>query len=177
LAALSRADILRLLEALNVELREVAVRGEVYLAGGAVMCLAFEARESNRDLEASFAPAMAVREAALRVAAKEGVPDNWLNDAVKGYLSDRGSFTRFLERSHLTVFCADARYMLAMKCLAIRTGEGYWDEDDVRYLLRYLGIERYEDALEIIGRYYPLDQFPATTLPVLRELLPDAGSR
>jgi hypothetical protein len=119
---------------------------------------------------------MAVREAALRVAAKEGVPDNWLNDAVKGYLSDRGSFTRFLERRHLTVLCADARYTLAMKCLAMRTGEGYWDEDDVRYLLRYLGIERYEDALEIIGRYYPLDQFPAVTLPALRELLPDGGS-
>lgn len=172
MAGFSRADILRLLEALNAELRKVSVRGDVHLAGGAVMCLAFRARESTRDLDASFEPSVAVRAAALKVAAKEGVSDHWLNDAVKGYLSDRGSFTKFLQRSHLRVFCADAKYMLAMKCLAMRIGEGYRDEEDIRYLLRHLGVEKYQDALEIIGKYYSLQEFPATTVSALRELLP-----
>ncbi len=85
-------------------------------------------------------------------------------------MSDSGSFEKFLELSHLRVFCADARYMLAMKCLAMRLAEGYRDEDDVRYLLRFLGIERYEDALDVIGKYYPLREFPETTLAALREL-------
>jgi len=172
LPGFSRADILRLFEALNTELRKAKVRGDVYLAGGAVMCLAFQARESTRDLDASFEPSVAVRAAALKVAAKEGVSDHWLNDAVRGYLSDRGSFTRFLQRSNLRVFCADAKYMLAMKCLAMRIGEGYRDEDDIRYLLRHLGIEKYQDALEIISKYYSLQEFPATALAALRELLP-----
>lgn len=170
MAAYSRAEILRLLRALDVELGEAGIRGEVYLAGGAVMCLAFEARDSTRDVDALCKPALAVREAALRVAANEGISDHWLNDAVKGFLSDSGSFERFLELSHLTVFCADARYMLAMKCLAMRMGEGYRDEDDIRYLLMNLGIERYEDALDVIGRYYALEQFPETALAALREL-------
>jgi len=176
LPGFSRADILRLLEALNVELRKASVRGDVHLAGGAVMCLAFRARESTRDVDAAFKPSVAVRKAALKVAAKEGVSDHWLNDAVKGYLSDRGSFTRFLELSHLRVFCADAKYMLAMKCLAMRIGEGYWDEDDIRYLLRHLGIEKYEDALAVIGKYYSLQEFPATALSALGELLPGSQS-
>lgn len=168
--AFARAKILRLLEALNVELRKAGASGEIYLAGGAVMCLAFEARESTRDVDALCKPSRVIREAALKVALKEGVSDHWLNDAVKTYLSDSGSFEPFLELSHLNVFCADARYMLAMKCLAMRMGEGYRDEDDIRYLLKNLGIVQYEDALAIIGKYYPLDEFPATALAALREL-------
>lgn len=171
--ALSRDQILRLLESLNAELETRNVRGKLYLAGGAVMCLAFEARASTRDVDARFEPSSEIREAALRVAEKEGVPDTWLNDAVKGYLSDHGSFEKFREMSNLTVFHADARYMLAMKCLAMRMGEGYRDEDDIRYLLRHLGIERYQDALDVIGRYYPIDGFPDTALAALRELTRD----
>ena len=170
--SLSRDDILRLFESLNVELRRVDVRGDVYVAGGAVMCLAFEARDSTRDIDALYKPSIEVREAALRVASKEGVTDQWLNDAVKGYLSDKGSFNKFLELSNLRIFCADAKYMLAMKCLAMRMGEGYRDEDDIRYLLRFLELESHEDALKIIEKYYALDSFPATAIAALRELLP-----
>src|SRR5262249_6805276 len=95
-----------------------------------------------------------------------------LNDAVRSYLSDRGTFTPFLELSHLRVFCADARYMLAMKCQAMRLGEGFRDEDDIRYLLRHLGIERYDEVLPILDDYYGLDSYPPKTLAALRELLP-----
>lgn len=174
---LSRADILRLFEALNRELRRADVRGDVHLVGGAVMCLAFGARDSTGDVDATFEPSLAVREAALRVAAAEGISDHWLNDAAKAYLSDRGSFDPFLEHSHLRVFSADGRYMLAMKCLAMRIGEGYRDEEDIRFLLRHLGIERFEDALEVIGRYYPVGEYPKTAIAALRELLAEGRSR
>lgn len=175
--AFSRAEILRLLKALDEELRDDGIRGEVYVAGGAVMCLAFEARPSTRDLDATFKPSAAVRAAAVRVAAREGLPDHWLNDAVKACLSDRGSYDLFLERDNLRVFCADARYMLAMKCQAMRLGEGYRDEEDVRYLLRHLGIERLDDALEIIARYYALESLPAVARAALAELLPGAPAK
>jgi hypothetical protein len=168
----SREKIQRLLHALNDELRRMKVLGELYLAGGAVMCLAFQARDSTRDVDADFEPSAQVREAALRVAEREGVPDSWLNDAVKIYLSDHGSFDPYLELSHLRVFTADARYMLAMKCLAMRIGEGYRDEEDIRYLLRNLGLESYDRALEILAAYYEVDSYPKRALAALRELLP-----
>ena len=152
-------------------LAKAGVKGQINLAGGAVMCLAFNARASTRDVDAVFRPSAAVLDAALKVADREKVPDSWLNDAVKGYVSDRGSFTPFLELSHLKVSCASAEYMLAMKCLAMRIGEGYRDEEDVRYLLRNLELRRYEQAAEILGRYYPLEKYPETALLALRELL------
>jgi hypothetical protein len=170
--ALSRDDILRLLDLLNVELRRADIQGDIHVAGGAVMCLAFKARDSTRDIDALCKPSIEIREAVLRVAHNEGLTDQWLNDAVKGYLSDNGTFNTFLELSNLRVFCADAKYMLAMKCLAMRMGEGFSDEADVRYLLHNLGIQRYEDALSIIEKYYPLDKFPPQAIAALKELLP-----
>lgn len=65
------------------------------------MCLTLNARPSTRDVDAWFKPAKLVREAAARVALKAGVPDSWLNDAVKAWLSPRGSFNPYIERSHL----------------------------------------------------------------------------
>ena len=149
------------------------MKGHVQMAGGAVMCLAFDAGASTQDVDALFEPSVAILDAALRVASREGVRDTWLDDAVKSYVSDRGSFEPFLELSNLKVFCASAEYMLAMKCLAMRIGEGYQDEEDVRYLLRNLNVQRYEDAEEILGRYYSLGEFPESAHIALRELLPD----
>lgn len=176
MSAFSRRDIERLFELLNTELRSESVKGEVYLVGGAVMCLAFGARESTRDVDGYFEPTKKVREAAARVALESGVDERWLNDGVKGYLSEHGSFTEYLELSHLKVFCADANYLLAMKCLAMRIGEEFQDLDDIRYLLRHIGIRNYDDALEIIANYYPLDRFPQKTLYALEELLEDGSS-
>ena len=166
-----KADIVRLLGLLNDELNADDVRGEVYLVGGAVMCLSFAARPSTRDLDAYFAPTSQVRKAAARVSTKAGVPEGWLNDGVKGYLSSKGEFNVYLDLSHLKVFVADAEYLLAMKCLAMRLGEDFHDLDDVRYLLRNLGIESYEQATKVIGKFYPLERFPQKTLYVLEELL------
>src|SRR5690606_38879887 len=104
----------RLLELLDQELATDDVHGELYVVGGAVMCLALDARPTTHDVDALFRPTRLVREAAARVAAKADVPVNWLNDAVKGYLSPRGEFDRFLELPHLTVFVALPRYLLAM---------------------------------------------------------------
>ncbi len=140
------------------------------------MCLAFDARASTRDVDAYFEPSIEVLEAALRVAAREGLPESWLNDAVKGYLSDRGSFEPFLHLAHLQVFCARPDYMLAMKCLAMRIGEGFHDEQDVRYLVRNLGLQRLEEAREILARYYALQRYPETAMLLLEELLPRAAA-
>ncbi|MDQ8155420.1 MAG: hypothetical protein P3B98_12235 [Gemmatimonadota bacterium] len=169
-APLSKSEILRLLDALNTELAASGVRGELYLVGGAVMCLALGARDSTRDVEALFAPTAAVRTAAARIATREGLVENWLNDAVKGYLSARGSFEPFLEKPHLAVFVARPEYLLAMKCVAMRLGEEFRDLDDVRYLLRYLNITSASAAIAIVTQYFDAAEIPLTTTLVLEEL-------
>ena len=160
----------RLFNLLDQELARESVIGEVYVVGGAVMCLVFHARPSTRDVDAYFEPARIVRQAAVRVGERTGMGE-WLNDAVKGYLSERGEFGPFLELDHLKVFCARPEYLLAMKCLAMRIGEEFRDLEDVRYLLRNLGVDSYEEACSIITRYYPMERFPQKTLYALEELL------
>jgi hypothetical protein len=170
---LGKDDILRLLDLLNDDLDRECITGEVYLVGGAVMCLVFDARQSTKDVDALFRPVRAVREAVRRVAAVTDHPEDWLNDAVKGYLSDKGDYQPYLELSNLRVMTASPEYLLAMKCLAMRLGEEFHDERDVRFLLRYLNVSDYQRAIEIIGRYYPLERLPQKTLYALEEILED----
>jgi hypothetical protein len=171
-AGLTRARILELLHALAAELGKQGIVGELYLVGGAVMCLALEQRPSTKDVDAFFAPITKIRQAARKVGIGFGVGEDWLNDAVKGYLSPEGSYDPFLDLDSLRVFVARPEYLLAMKCLSMRLGPEFHDEDDVRFLLRYLNIERYEQAVELITRYYPLERFPQKTLYALEEILP-----
>ena len=107
------------------------------------------------------------------MALTEGVADDWLNNGVKAYLSDKATFTPFLELSHLKILVAPPEYLLAMKCLSMRIGEEFHDLNDIQFLLRYLNITDYEKALDIICLYYPLDRFPQKTLYGLEELCHD----
>lgn len=168
---LAKSDILRLLDLLDAELAAADTEGEVCLVGGAVMCLALDARDSTRDVDATFKPSTVVRQAAARVAARARVPEHWLNDAVKGWLSDRGEFDWYLERPHLKVFVARPEYLLAMKCIAMRIGEEFHDLDDVRYLLRHLNIRTAAQAMAIVLKYFDASQIPVKTGLALEELL------
>jgi hypothetical protein len=176
MAALAKADIHRLLELLNDELRQSGTVGEVFLVGGAVMCLAYDARPSTMDVDALFRPAEKVREAAARAAVKAGIDSQWLNDAVKGFMSAQGEFAPFLELDHLRVMAAQPEYLLAMKCLAMRIGAEFHDEEDVRFLLRLLDVRSYDHVLSIITKYYPLERFPQKTLYALEDLLPKGSA-
>ncbi len=168
---LTTQDIRRLLALLDEELGAVSAEGELYLVGGAVMCLVLGARDATRDVDALFKPTRVIREAAARVATKASVRADWLNDAVKGFLTSKGDFEPYLELQHLRVFTADPRYLLAMKCAAMRIGEEFHDIDDVRYLLRYLNITTSTEALDIVTKYFDEHRLAAKTRLALVELL------
>ena len=168
---LTRPDMLRLFDLLNAELAAEDVHGELYLVGGAVMCLALDARHATRDVDGYFRPTGVIRQAASRVAIQAGVPEDWLNDAVKGFLSPQGDFDPYLDLDHLKVFVARPAYLLAMKCAAMRLGEEFHDLEDVRFLLRHLGITGVEEALEVVTRYFDAERLPPKTRLALEELL------
>jgi len=168
---LTRQAILDLFGLLNEELSRSDTIGELHVVGGAVMCLALNARDSTHDVDALFEPARVVREAARRVAARAGVSEDWLNDAVKGYLGPRNAFETFLELSHLRVFVAEPHYLLAMKCASLRLGAEFHDLDDVRYLLRHLDLRSASDALAVVAQYVPAGRIPPKTRYALEEIL------
>ena len=168
---LNKHDIESLLVALNEELADCRAHGELHLVGGAVMCMVYESRPATRDVDAHFVPTRVMREAAARIAQRRNLEPDWLNDAVKAFLSPKGAFRGFLSLSHLEVFVPHPEYLLAMKCTALRLGAEFHDEADVRYLLRYLNIERYEDAIAVVERYYPPKLCPQKMYYALEEIL------
>ncbi len=135
------------------------------------MCLVFQTRPATKDVDALLVPAAELRAAAQAVALREGLPDSWLNDAVKGYFSSNGRFDVFEEWSHLRVYVPHPGYLLAMKCLALRLGEEFKDLDDVKELIGVLKLRTVTEVESVLGQYYALERYPARVRYVLEELM------
>jgi hypothetical protein len=166
--ALTRDVILAALGALSDELGKQAVMGEVCLFGGTVMVLAFAARVSTKDVDALFQPTQLIRDLAGRIGEEQHLPEHWLNDGVKGYVSSRhevlaGNLPQF---QNLRLTMPVPEYLLAMKCMAARlggtTGEPS-DVEDIRFLIRHLGLKSAAEALDLVGQYYPANLIPVKT--------------
>ena len=166
---LTAARIRDLLEALDQELAGRSVVGEIGLLGGAVMCLVFQARDATRDVDAIFAPTREIREAVRVVARAHGLPEDWLNDAAKGFILSSPPRLQVLDLPNLRVWTPTADYLLAMKCVAARFDTH--DADDVAFLVRYLGLRTPEAVFERITRYYPRERVPVKARFLVEELL------
>jgi hypothetical protein len=172
-----RAEITELLTELGRRLSERGVEGEMYVVGGAAIALAFDERRSTRDIDAVFEPKQIVYAVAAEIAADRSLPDGWLNDAVKGFVSESDADAiPVLEVPGLRVASASPRILLAMKVLAHRAGE---DEDDVSLLAGELGLDRadqvlelaeavYGDRLDVAARFF-VEQLFGVTNPADRE--------
>lgn len=138
------------LTALGAELAERGLVADLYVVGGAAIALAYDERRATRDIDAIFAPKNEVYEAAARVADRLGLPDGWLNDAVKGFLQGPDHFpTKVIELPGLRCEVASAETVLVMKCLAHRLGE---DDHDVALLAAQLGLRTADEVLDLVER-------------------------
>jgi hypothetical protein len=93
---------------------------------------------------------------------------NWLNSAVGPMLSQSadpkkdllpfGTFPRGARETGLSVFVPTARYMLALKLMALRVSDyskGSKDIADVASLLKVLQIDAVEPAIDVLAEYFP----------------------
>jgi hypothetical protein len=160
-------EIQQYLSELNEELRASDVKGEVCLYGGAVMCLAFNARRATKDVDAVFEPVRYIRKAAGRVAERHGLEKDWLNHAVRMFLVPHERHILY-DLSHLKVYVPPPDYLLAMKTLAGRANTE--DRNDVEFLIGRLSLQTVEQVLEIVKEYYPRKQVKPETQFLLEEI-------
>jgi len=150
---LTKQDIEKYLEKLNEKMKEKEIQGALLLTGGAVMTTVYDAREGTKDIDALFQPSSKIRECINQVAAENKLPEDWLNDAVKGYLNPRMQNAKSLYKdySNLSVFTLDAEPLLAMKLVSGRMGT--MDLDDSISLMKVLDIKNIEQCNEIVHKY------------------------
>lgn len=164
---LERSQIELAFELLNAELARKNVTASLYLVGGAVMCLALDARTTTKDVDAWFTEPAAVRQAAAVVARDLALPEDWLNDAAKGFIPEGAGFEAWRTLSHVEISVADLPTMLAMKCAAARSEE---DANDIRRLADALGLDSVNAVLDVVSRYIPVARLSVRTQLLVEEM-------
>lgn len=168
---LDTVRIRELLEELGRRLSERGIEARMFVVGGAAMALAYDRERVTRDIDAVFVPKSEVYDEARLMSAAVGLPEDWLNDAVKGLMPDRsdpieGSTSFTAPGIHVGV--ASAEYLFAMKAQAARQET---DADDLRCLMGILGIESVGEALALVERFYSPVRLRPTTQFLLEDLL------
>jgi hypothetical protein len=160
-------QIKKYLGELDDELQAMNIKGEVCLYGGVVMCLVYDARPATKDVDAVFKPTTEMRQAIERVAERNALRSDWLNDAVKGFLVPHQQ-TKFLDLPCLKVYVPEPDYLLAMKAISARA-ESY-DPEDVKLLIELLRLKSPDEVFAVIEKYYPRQQIKPATQYFIEEL-------
>ena len=165
-------------EALLTELgRRLDGRGlvaELYVVGGSAMALAYDGRRVTRDVDALFRPRDEVLAVAAQMAEDQGLPADWLNDAVRTVMPlepDDGP-ADVLEVPGVRVSVASPEYLLAMKCMTTRQSEG--DLDDAALLAVLTGNDDEQKLARVVQRYFGPGRLGATEL-FLEDVVDRAG--
>lgn len=132
----------RALGALAAALPNAGAPRELWVVGGAALVLLYDARETTKDVDAftlDAAGSAELRAAAASVAARLGLPEDWLNDGAKGYLHGLAPGELLFSAPNLLVRAVAAPQLLAMKLSAWRDD---LDVADARLLLSRLSGDR-----------------------------------
>lgn len=136
MALITHREIVEAFERLGQLAEAQGEKISLVLAGGALMALAYDARQSTRDVDAVIlAPSEArrVRGFAEVVAGERGWPKDWLNDAVKSYMIGLHLGPVIFSAPGIEVYSPAVGQLLAMKLSAWRDDV---DVADARRLLQ-----------------------------------------
>jgi len=172
---LSREKMMELFTELNECLAERSLRGEIILFGGSVFVLVLKARPRTKDVDAIWEPKDIINKLATAIAEKHNISPDWLNDGVKGWISSIPEKKVFQRFSNLTIYHADLRYILAMKCLAAR--QDAFDREDAKTLIEVLGIKSADECMDILFKYYPQRLVEQKTVYFIEEIFDELGEK
>ncbi|MFI0846236.1 hypothetical protein [Mesorhizobium sp. IMUNJ 23232] len=179
------------------EIGEAAQRNgaliHVAVYGGSALMLASNFRFSSEDVDIAELPTpwpQWLADVVATIAARHGWSEDWLNDAVSFHLSsiatmegdhvEFGTFPRSDEEPGLVVYVPSAEYLLALKVKAVRVLDplkGQKDAEDIRNLMRVVGVENAAAVVEIMSRYFPRSAAdPEKQLFLLRHVLANTGA-
>ncbi|MFZ9839340.1 MAG: hypothetical protein ACO3JJ_12490 [Opitutaceae bacterium] len=178
LRRLSRPQIARALARLGELCTAQGVRAEIAIYGGTVMMFAFDCRTATKDVDALFQPVEALEPLIAQVAAELRLPGDWMNAGVKPFVAQREARIPFSElpAPGLLLTRPTPEYLLAMKCLAGRLPTPFrqGDSDDIRFLVRRLGIRSIAQVDAIIGDYYGTEGLDAGKRWLVEKLIEEA---
>jgi hypothetical protein len=164
-----------LLDAFDQIGRAAALAGtklQIAVYGGSALMLASNFRFATEDVDVSELerPLPGWLAAVVSKIAKENSwPDDWFNDGVTFHLSsladhaldhlEFGTFPRDGTSPGLVVSVPSAEYLLALKLKAARVTDpvrGETERLDILNLMKVVGISTAEDAITLLGRYFPV---------------------
>ena len=160
---MDRREIEANLRALGQKLAHRDLIGEILLLGGAYMLLVIQNRGATKDIDAYFATEReAIREAVAEIARERGLPEDWLNDAVKGFMHVRpDDVSLWASYPGLNIYAPSPEYIFAMKAEAARAGTS--DFDDLRALRKRLRLQTLDEAIAVVEKYIPANRLSMKT--------------
>lgn len=168
---LSRSEIEGALADLVAELTTLRRPVTIYIVGGTALMLGYDARQATRDVDAVVTPPDDVLRAAVEIARRRSLPDDWLSVAASMFVPphpEDPNPTVFLQEEGVRVEIASAEWLLGMK---IRASRGRQDIDDIRLLLEITNVRTVDAAVAVYDRVYEEDPIGERSLRILRELL------
>lgn len=171
-AAFGRDALLDAFDQIGRAAVKAGTKLQIAIYGGSALMLASNFRFATEDVDVSELehPLPGWLGAVVReIAGKNQWQDDWFNDAVAFHLSslaDRaadhlefGTFPRDGTPPGLAVSVPSAEYLLALKLKAARVLDplrGETERLDILNLMQVVGISTIEEAIALLGRYFPM---------------------
>jgi hypothetical protein len=171
-AAFDRDALLDAFDRIGRAAAQAGTKLQIAVYGGSALMLASNFRFATEDVDVSKLEhplpdwlGTVVRE----IAQQNSWEEDWFNDGVAFHLSpladgaadhlELGTFPRDSETAGLVVSVRSAEYLLALKLKAFRVLDplrGETERLDILNLMRVVGISTVQDAIALLGRYFPL---------------------
>jgi hypothetical protein len=170
-AAFNRDALLDAFDQIGRAAALAGTRLQIAVYGGSALMLASNFRFATEDVDVSALEKPLPEWLATilhRIAEKNGWRDDWFNDGVAFHLSsladhaldhlEYGTFPRD-GTPGLVVLVPSAEYLLALKLKAFRVADptrGETERLDILNLMQVVGISTPEQAITLLGRYFPV---------------------
>lgn len=144
---------------LNRRLKEKGEFGELIMCGGAALAYAYDLRDATYDIDGIYTSN--IREAAKEMQRDMGLNMDWLNDGVKGFMTEKMPFSEVSSYSNLSIKSIEMEPLLAMKLSSARYDSK--DMEDVIKIMKVLKVTKADEMMDLVERYIPKQfQLPKT---------------